>query len=80
MIHVTNDLLDGVASEVSEYLTHYVDGAATITITPNTVEEVLVNRDMTHLRASFGEHADWVARLIRDSAGKDNSYLAEAAP
>jgi hypothetical protein len=56
-----------IAEAVSEYLTHYIDDQATVTIDPASVEAVLDRGDLTPF-ASFGEHAEWVAALIREIA------------
>jgi hypothetical protein len=56
-----------IAKQVSEYLTHYIDGQATVTLGPAAVEAVLDRGDLTSL-ASFGDSARWVARLIRETA------------
>src|SRR5260370_5046428 len=64
----TNDLLDDVAAQVGAYLTHYIDGATTVEVTPNMVEGVRVLRDLTELRETFGRSAEWVASLMRKAA------------
>ena len=68
MTSITNDLLDDVAAEVGEYLTHYIDGQATIEVTPSMVEQVLDNDEPALLRETFGGSATWVASLIRKVA------------
>jgi len=77
-MNVTNDLLDDVASEVSEYLTHYIDGATTVTITPSMVEQVLDNDDPALLRADFGSSTSWVVSLIREVASRAADPITEA--
>jgi hypothetical protein len=72
-IAVTNELLDDVAGLVSQYLTHYIDGQATITVTPSMVEAVLVDHDLDQLRAVFDDSANWVASLIRKVAANEGT-------
>ena len=65
MLNVTNDMLDDVAEEVSQYLTNYISGATEVTVTPSMVQGVLCLHDLTLLRESFGDSTEWVASLIR---------------
>ncbi len=55
MTSITNDLLDEVASEVGEWLTHYIDGAAIIEITPPL--------------KGLGSDIDLVRRIVADDKG-----------